>query len=138
LQKEFNFRTIGELFLTPKNQEALLLHYDTHDVFVLQIHGKKRWKLYNADYKTPVLNSVQPIFQREQLNGERDIAVSVEEMRYIPRSVPHEGFTSDESSLHLTIGVYPTQWMDLLTKAIHHLAHSQLELRQSLPLGFFK
>jgi len=136
LQDKFNHKTVANMYLTPKNQKALMPHYDTHDVYVIQIHGKKHWKLYDVDYPTPILNSFQPIFQREQLKGEKNITVGAGDILYIPRGIPHEAVTKDESSLHLTIGVYPTQWMDLLTKAIYQLAHTNLNLRQSLPMGF--
>lgn len=136
MQAALNHKVVVNMYLTPKNQKALATHYDTHDVFVLQIHGKKHWKLYNADYKTPILNSFQPIFKSEQLSGEKNITVSAGDLLYIPRGVPHEAVTNDESSLHLTIGVYPVQWMDFASKSIHHLAYSNLEFRQALPLGF--
>lgn len=135
-QNALSHKTVANMYLTPKNQKALAPHYDTHDVFVLQIHGEKHWKLYEADYQTPILNSFQPIFPREQLKGETDITVSAGDLLYIPRGVPHEAVTTDESSLHLTIGIYPTQWMDVLSKSIHFLAHTHLELRQALPIGF--
>jgi ribosomal protein L16 Arg81 hydroxylase len=131
-----NHSTVANMYLTPANEKALLPHYDTHDVYVVQVHGKKHWKIYDADYQTPLVNSFQPVFQREQLKNVREITLHAGDLMYIPRGVPHEADTSDESSLHLTLGVYPTQWVDLLMKSVYHLAHSKLELRQSLPLGF--
>ncbi|VAW11846.1 hypothetical protein MNBD_BACTEROID03-1903 [hydrothermal vent metagenome] len=136
IQGSFSHKTVANMYLTPKNQKALMPHYDTHDVYVLQIHGKKHWKLYDADYQTPILNSFQPIFQREQLKNEKEITLHAGDLMYIPRGIPHEAVTTDESSLHLTIGVYPTQWMDVLMKSVYHLAHTNLELRKALPLGF--
>ena len=136
MQNEFNHKTIANMYLTPANQKALKPHYDTHDVYVIQIHGEKHWKLYDADYPTPVLNSHQPIFQSEQLRNERNIKVSAGDMLYIPRGVPHEAITKDQSSIHLTIGVYPTQWMDVISNAVKQLAYANVELRKALPLGF--
>ena len=57
-------------------------------------------------------------------------------MMYIPRGIPHEAYTTDESSLHLTIGVYPTQWLDFITKTLQNFAQTNLSLRQALPIGF--
>ncbi len=136
MQNTFSHKTVANLYLTPANQKALKPHYDTHDVFVIQIHGEKHWKLYDADYPTPILNSHQPIFQSEQLRNERNIKVAAGDMLYIPRGVPHEAITTDQSSIHLTIGVYPTQWMDVISKAVQQLAYANVELRKALPLGF--
>ena len=66
---EISHHTVANMYLTPKNQKALLPHHDTHDVYVLQIHGEKHWKIYNAHMETPLLNSFQPIYGRELLNN---------------------------------------------------------------------
>lgn len=136
MQNTLSHKTVANMYLTPANQKALKPHYDTHDVFVIQIHGEKYWKLYDADYPTPILNSHQPIFQSDQLQNEINIKVTAGDMLYIPRGVPHEAITKDESSIHLTIGVYPTQWMDVISNAVKHLAYTNVELRKALPLGF--
>lgn len=136
LQLFFNCKVVANMYLTPKGQKALLPHYDTHDVYAIQVHGKKQWKLYDSDYPTPVLNSFQPIFQREQLKNCQETIVNAGDLLYVPRGVPHEAVSLDESSLHLTIGVYPVQWMDLFSKSLLHAALTDLDFRRSLPVGF--
>ncbi len=136
LRALLSHKTTANMYLTPKNQTALLPHYDTHDVFVVQVAGKKHWKLYDTIYPTPRVGSPQPIFAREHLNKVQDITLNAGDMLYIPRGIPHEAVTTDESSLHLTIGVYPTQWIDVLTKSLDQITNTQVALRQSLPVGF--
>lgn len=136
LQLFFNCKVVANMYLTPKGQKALLPHYDTHDVYAIQIHGKKQWKLYDSDYPTPILNSFQPIFQRDQLKNCQETVVNAGDLLYVPRGVPHEAVSIDESSLHLTISVYPVQWMDLFSKAVYHAALTNLDVRKALPIGF--
>jgi len=136
IQNSLNHNAVANMYLTPANQKALKPHYDTHDVFVLQIHGEKHWKLYDMDYPTPLLNSHQPIFNSDQLTNERSIKVSAGDVLYIPRGMPHEAVTHDKSSLHLTIGVYPTQWVDFISQALNQLAYTNVEMRKALPFGF--
>lgn len=131
-----NHKTKGNMYLTPKNQKALLPHYDTHDVFVIQVAGKKHWKIYDDQYKTPLVDSFQPIFQREQLQNLKEITLNAGDMMYIPRGVPHEAYTTNDSSLHLTIGVYPTQWLDLISKSLQNLAQTDVSLREALPISY--
>lgn len=126
----------GNVYLTPKNEKALLPHYDTHDVYVLQIHGKKNWILYDTPMETPLLNSHQPIFKREQLSNPREITLNAGDLMYMPRGLPHEAYTTDESSVHITIGIYPAQWVDLITKSVESLAYQFPEMRKALPVGF--
>jgi NitT/TauT family transport system substrate-binding protein len=73
------------------------------------------------------LNSFQPIFQEGQLSGKREVTIKAGDLMYIPRGLPHDAYTSDESSLHLTIGVYPTQHVDLFSKAIKSLAQNDID-----------
>jgi ribosomal protein L16 Arg81 hydroxylase len=137
LRQELSHEAKANAYLTPANQKALSPHYDTHDVFVLQISGKKHWNFYDdTNFKTPLLNSFQPIFQPGQLSGKKEVTVKAGDLMYIPRGLPHEAYTTDESSLHLTIGVYPTQNVDLISRALQSLAQHDIEFRKALPVGF--
>ena len=33
-------------YLTPPGNQGFATHYDTHDVFVLQVDGRKRWRIH--------------------------------------------------------------------------------------------
>ncbi len=128
--------TVGNMYLTPKNEKALLPHHDTHDVYVLQIHGKKHWILYDSITETPLLNSPQPVYDRTQLSNPREITLNAGDFMYMPRGVPHEAYTTDESSLHITLGAYPAQWVDLMSHAVQYLAYTDTKMRKALPVGF--
>lgn len=129
-------RTVSNMYLTPKQEKALLPHYDTHDVYVLQIYGKKNWIIYDTATESPLLNSHQPIFKREQLSNPQELTLEAGDLMYMPRGLPHEAYTTDESSLHITIGVYPAQWIDLLSKAMEQMALKDVDLRRALPAGY--
>lgn len=138
VSKTLSHHSVANMYLTPKNQKALLPHYDTHDVYVLQIHGKKHWRIYDTPVESPLLNSHQPVFKREELSNMQEITLNAGDLMYMPRGLPHEAYTTDESSLHITIGVYPAQWVDLLTKSIERIAYSNPNLRKALPIGFLQ
>ena len=42
------------VYLTPRSARGLRTHYDMHDVFVLQIEGSKRWRLFEAPLRLPL------------------------------------------------------------------------------------
>jgi len=139
MRLQLDHNVVANLYLTPQNEKALSPHYDSHDVFALQISGEKHWIVYDdTNFKTPLLNSFQPVFQREHLSGAREITMKAGDIMYIPRGVPHEAYTADNSSMHITIGVHPTQWIDLITKSLLNLSQSNVELRKALPIGFLK
>lgn len=122
---------VANLYLTPENEKALSPHYDSHDVFALQISGEKHWILYDDTYyKTPLMHGFQPIFQREQLSGAKEITLKAGDLLYMPRGVPHEAYTTDQSSMHITLGVHSTQWLDLFSKALLNLSQKHIDLEE--------
>jgi ribosomal protein L16 Arg81 hydroxylase len=137
IRSHTSHNAVANLYLTPENEKALSPHYDSHDVIALQVSGEKHWILYDdTHFKTPLLKSFQPIFQREYLSGAKEITMKAGDLLYMPRGVPHEAYTTDKSSMHITIGVHSTQWIDLITKSLLNLSQKNIELRQALPLGF--
>jgi ribosomal protein L16 Arg81 hydroxylase len=137
IRQHISHNAVANLYLTPENEKALSPHYDSHDVFALQISGEKHWILYDdAYFKTPLLHSFQPIFQREHLTGAREITMRAGDILYMPRGVPHEAYTTDKSSMHITVGVHSTQWIDFITKSLLNLSQKHIELRKALPIGF--
>lgn len=137
IRQQISHNAGANLYLTPENEKAFSPHYDSHDVFALQISGEKHWILYDDTYfKTPLLNSYQPTFQREQLTGAREITLRAGDILYMPRGVPHEAYTTNKSSMHITIGIQSTQWIDFITKSLLNLSQRHIELRKSLPVGF--
>ncbi len=139
LRIELSSNIGANMYLTPANQKAFSPHYDSHGVFVLQLFGKKRWNIYdNSNYKTPLVNSFQPTFKKEQLILNKEVTLNSGDFMYIPRGVPHDAYTEDSSSLHITIGVYPVQWMEFFQKLIQTIAYREIDFRKSLPLGLLR
>lgn len=136
LSQQLSHHVGANMYLTPKHQTALSPHYDTHDVFVIQVHGEKHWKLYDSPMETPLLHSFQPIFRHEQLSGLKEITLRAGDMMYLPRGVPHEAYTTDDSSIHLAVGIHSAQWVDLITHAVKQVAMADPALRKALPPGY--
>lgn len=128
----------ANMYLTPKNQKALAAHHDTHDIYILQIYGEKIWNIFDPLIETPLVGSHQPIYSEGQLSNKREITLSAGDFMYMPRGTPHLAYTNDQSSLHLTIGVYPSQWIDLIIESIKEQAVFNSELRKSIPIGYLR
>nr|WP_184223742.1 cupin domain-containing protein [Granulicella aggregans] len=142
------------LYLTPgAGKKALSRHYDTHDVFVLQLFGKKVWRLYDPPVEAPLEHL--PLQRREGIRemkslrlrnsqDARDTCTLTEEfamtpgdMLYLPRGFWHEAESEPgKISCHLTVGVQPTTYLDLMTLALANAASANPRLRASLPYGF--
>jgi hypothetical protein len=52
---------------------------------------------------------------------------------YIPRGFVHEAHATEETSLHVTLGVIAYTWADLMVEAVSLLAETDPALRRALP-----
>ncbi len=137
LQSFLNHAVVANTYLSPKNSKGLLPHFDTHDVFVLQVEGSKHWQIYGAFQPVPLLNSFQPVIPEEKLGKPlHSVCLEAGDLLYMPRGFVHQAATAESSSLHLTIGVYPTQWFDLIVNALQAVSMKDARFRKALPVGF--
>ena len=137
LSSELSARIQANMYLTPPEAQALKTHYDTHDVFVLQIHGKKRWRLFDRAVQLPL--SHQRYTADEDIsfdNPMMEVTLSPGDLMYLPRGYPHEAESADGASLHLTIGVLPITWASVLLRAVQSAIDGNPVFRQALPPGF--
>ncbi len=56
LSQKFNSPVQANLYITPNKSQGFNPHWDTHDVFVLQISGTKTWHLYGFEKELPTKN----------------------------------------------------------------------------------
>ena len=114
-------------------QKAFHVHWDAQEAMVLQLCGRKHWKVYAPTRLHPLKNDVEappppavpPAW--EGILGDGDVL-------YIPRGWWHEAFPLDEPSLHVTISLTPPTSFDYLGWALSRLRR-HAELRASLPIG---
>jgi len=123
------------MYLTPARAQGFGPHYDDHDVFILQIEGTKCWRLHGTLRELPLKFDERPVARESLRSPAKEVTLRAGEMLYIPRGHVHEAFTSDEASLHLTLGVEVFRWADLLASALASLSQRDARLRQSLPPG---
>lgn len=136
LEKLFNFKVNVNMYLTPKQSQGLVPHFDTQDVFILQIEGAKHWRIYDSFFPLP-LDKDRQLVPKEKISAPiHEICLTAGDLLYIPRGYVHEAFTSDYSSLHLTVAVYPFRLADLISSALTLVSQQNVSFRKSLPVGF--
>lgn len=123
------------IYLTPPTAQGFQTHYDTHDVFILQVEGAKRWRLYDAPAGTVFRGEK---FQPGQVDaGEvtAEFILSPGDVLYIPRGLMHDAVNEGEgtASLHITAGVLARTWADFLLEAVSEVAIKSPRLRATLP-----
>ncbi|MEA2163991.1 MAG: bifunctional lysine-specific demethylase and histidyl-hydroxylase [Thermoanaerobaculia bacterium] len=135
LQEQLHHNVHVNLYLTPSSSQAFVPHFDIMDVFVLQVEGSKRWQLRGAAADLPFEDEHTdvPAAQLPPVRFEEDLLEG--DVLYIPRGFVHAAKATTETSLHLSVGVNITRWIDLLTAAVKSM-RGDARLRQALPPGF--
>lgn len=136
VEVELSMPLQANVYLTPPGEQGAKVHYDTHDVFVLQISGSKQWTLYDSPLALPLTGQgFDPEVHRHG-PATREFELAAGDVLYIPRGWFHEARTTDSTSLHITAGVLRYTWADLLLELVARAALEEPALRHSLPVGF--
>ena len=122
-------------YLTPGDSPGFTPHYDTHEVFVLQIAGTKRWRVFPPS--RPLPHRSQPFspigFNLPPLLLELELRPG--DLLYLPRGYVHAAHTSRGHSAHVTIGITVYTWVELIAE-LAGSAKDVPALRAALPAGF--
>ncbi|KAK7907651.1 hypothetical protein WMY93_016263 [Mugilogobius chulae] len=117
LQEHFGSMAGANVYLTPPGTQGFAPHYDDIEAFIIQLEGKKHWRVYSPRSEDEVL--------------------PVTSSRFI-----HQGdCLPDAHSMHITISSYQkNSWGDLLLKmvpaALEIAMEEDVEYRQGLPLDY--
>lgn len=136
LERELSFPLQANAYLTPGRAQGAKYHYDTHDVFVLQITGSKYWTMYGTPLELPL--SSQEFDSKTHERGVPAMEFELEpgDVAYIPRGVVHEARSSEKLSLHITVGILCYRWADLLLEFVADASLKDPAFRRGLPPGF--
>lgn len=107
------------------------LHWDDHDVLILQVSGRKRWKVYPMTREHPLPADADrnlsppdtPLWEGLLEDGDA---------LYIPRGWWHVAVPLDEPTLHLTVGLHNRTGFDFLSWYQERLCE-HAAVRQDLP-----
>lgn len=135
LELELTHPVQANAYVTPPAARGLAVHHDTHDVFVLQVAGAKRWSVHPPVVELPLRSQpwkaalgpvVDPI-----LSADLGTGASL----YVPRGFPHSAQAQDGVSVHVTVGVLAWTGDDVAREVVRR-AGGHLPLRRPLPVGF--
>jgi ribosomal protein L16 Arg81 hydroxylase len=126
-------------YITPPQNQGFAPHHDVHDVFVLQVSGRKHWTIHAPVVTDPLSNQPFEAFKSEiaeRVAGEPliDTVVEAGDALYLPRGTVHSASALGETSIHLTVGVHPMTRYELV-RFLLDAVQDDPQLRASLPVG---
>jgi hypothetical protein len=135
LEAELSHAVHANAYLTPGRASGFTPHYDTHDVFVLQIAGHKHWRIHEPPLTLP--HHTQTFSPAGYTPGAPLLEVDLRpgDLLYLPRGYVHSARTSDERSLHVTLGVTMFTWVELVNEVLQ-TCKTMPAFREALPPGF--
>jgi hypothetical protein len=138
MEHTFSSHFQTNIYLSPRDAQGFKTHYDSHDVFVLQVSGSKHWTLYDTLIELPLRG--QGFEPEKHIPGPptRELTIHAGDVLYCPRGLFHSARATDEVSLHITLGLIGKTWADALVEAISEACLASPAFRAHLPLGFAK
>ena len=113
-----------------KTSRGFDLHWDDHDVFILQIAGRKQWMIHAMTQPYPLAGDPKepkptgpPLWEQILEAGD---------LLYIPRGFWHVAYPLNEPTLHLTVGVHNRTGLDLLQWLVKRMRSHEI-FRMDLP-----
>ena len=98
LELELGHPCQANAYLTPPGSQGFAVHSDSHDVFVFQTEGSKRWEVHTPD-------------------GVEDVLLEPGLSMYLPTGTPHAARAQETVSLHVTLGINQLTWRGLVERS---------------------
>ena len=135
VNKKFQLTSQANAYLSPPGNQGFHPHFDTHDVFVLQVAGRKTFRFYPSDIELPFPDDTYHPDNNPGGDAVEQVELSAGDTLYIPRGIVHDAQAHDgEPSLHITLGVFPFVVRDLLQEMVQVAAENNEQYRAFVDL----
>ena len=114
LERVFRVRVQMNSYSGWRTSHGFDLHWDDHDVFILQVAGRKAWKIYGLTRPFPLGRDAERA-DKPPTEVLWEGLLQAGDLLYIPRGWWHVATPLDEPTLHLTVGINNLTGADLLT-----------------------
>ncbi|SAK79300.1 cupin 4 family protein [Caballeronia pedi] len=94
-------------------------HFDSYDVFLLQVHGKRRWRI--SAQRDLSLNPGLPLKVLQHFEPEEEWLLEPGDMLYLPPHIAHDGIAEGEC-MTASIGFRAPSTHELTAQFLYHLA----------------
>lgn len=119
-------RTLVGSYAAFSSKSSYKSHWDTRDVYAVQLLGRKRWILRKPNFESPLYMQQTKNFPdiKEPEEIYMDVILEAGDILYIPRGWWHDPLPLDEETFHLAVATFaPTgfEYMQWLQNAIPNI-----------------
>jgi ribosomal protein L16 Arg81 hydroxylase len=107
-------QTTSNAYLSFGGRGTFGKHWDTHDVFAIQLIGRKRWQIFAPTLPLPLSHQTSNGAQPASAEPLLDCTLEAGDMLYLPRGWWHQTIPLEEGSLHVSVGAYAPTLYDYL------------------------
>lgn len=125
-------QTSGNAYMSFAGDGSFGKHWDTHDVFVIQLIGRKRWRVFAPTLPLPLT------YQTNDRSGhtcpaEPTLEFIMEEgdVLYVPRGWWHHVIPLEVGSFHLSVGSYAPTLFDYVVQTSAKYLEQQVAARRA-------
>jgi 50S ribosomal protein L16 3-hydroxylase len=101
-------------------------HFDSYDVFLIQMSGRRRWRI--SEQKDLSLNPKLPLKILQNFKCEQEWVLEPGDMLYLPPHVAHDGIALDAGCQTWSVGFRSPSFKELLQEGLWRLAESLEDL----------
>ena len=97
-------------------------HFDSYDVFLIQMSGRRRWRI--SKQKDLALNANLPLKILQNFKVEQEWDLEPGDMLYLPPHVAHDGIALDGGCQTWSVGFRAQSYKEMLQEGLWRLAES--------------
>ncbi|WP_159991644.1 cupin domain-containing protein [Pelistega ratti] len=116
--------TFASLYIAFNSERSFKNHWDSRDIFAIQMKGRKRWLIYKPTFPNPLYmhkSKEMPLYQCDTSEVYMDIMLEEGDVLYLPRGWWHDPIPVGEETVHLAIGIFPpyaNNYLNWITKKV--------------------
>ena len=132
-------QTTGNAYLSFAGDGTFGEHWDTHDVFAIQLIGRKRWRIFAPTFPLPLTRQTHA-GSGHKCPAEPTLELIMEEgdVMYLPRGWWHHVIPLEVGSFHLSVGLYPPSMFDYIVQTSAKYLEQQIGARRAFSAANYR
>ncbi|ASZ11953.1 cupin domain-containing protein [Chitinophaga pendula] len=131
LTEELNCSCESQLYFTPPTGVPTYPRYETADMFILQITGSRKWKIYQGPISLPLPSQANQPFDLSQQSLIHQCITQPGDTLYIPRGFIWESFPLEQTAVFAAVKfTFPT-YLRLILDILKDIGNTAGTLRET-------